>query len=92
LSTMLNSCVEPCNDPDFVDFIDVSYETNIWRFIICLEMHRMEDWHPAHSRSSLFTSFYIKGSQRIKVLAPAGNRWKARSRGSWTWRWKPPKK
>ena len=29
LSTMLNSCVEPCNDPDFVDFIDVSYVKNI---------------------------------------------------------------
>jgi len=29
LSTMLSSCVEPCNDPDFVDFIDVSYEKNI---------------------------------------------------------------
>ena len=57
-----------CNEPDFVDFIDVSKKINF------IEMLWVEDGHETHSWSRFLSSLYRKGSQRTEVPPLVGRK------------------
>ena len=57
-----------CNEPDFVDFIDVSVSL----FGYCLEMRGVENGRKAVPRGGLLAPLHRQGSQRTQMPPPGG--------------------